>query len=61
MSLNLQRDLSFDYLPLIGNGTNVTSVLCPGMCDDKEGVSGVARQRMYYIVACLNAAAVRSK
>lgn len=27
------------------------------MCEDKEGVSGVARQRTRYIVACSNAAA----
>lgn len=31
--------------------------LCPGMCEDKEGVSGVACQRMYCIAACWSAAA----
>lgn len=46
MSLNLQRNLSFDYLPLIFNGKSVTFLLGPGICEDKEGVSGVACQRM---------------
>lgn len=58
MSLNLQRNLSFDYLSLVFNDKkiNVTSLLCPGICGDKEGVSGIARQRSYYIVAASNAA-----
>ena len=57
MSLNLQRYLSFNCLPLIGNAKNVTSLFRPGMCEDKEGVSGVACQRMYCIMACSDAAA----
>lgn len=54
MSLNLQRNLSFDYLPL--NRKSVTFLLGPGMCEDKGGVSGVAVKGCNYIVACSDVA-----
>lgn len=57
MSLNLQRAPYFNNQPLTGNGKNVPPLFCPGMCEDKEGVSGVACQRMYCIAACSSAAA----
>lgn len=46
MSLNLQRNLSLDCLPLIVNRRSVIFLLGPGMCEDTGGASGVACQRM---------------